>query len=136
MFTDIQFFDIAQHFVPFFKKTLKSKGESFAVTKYNRFMYTKGSNSVQVSQTSGSNVWTSFHLLKGDYSFTQPDMPKPDLPTNRIYNGIISVPIKRDKLNDIKQLYSYLTPNEVEFYNYIKEKVLEPGLTNQEDALE
>lgn len=50
-------------------------------------------------------------------------MEIPTMPSTRLYNGIFTVPIKKEKLNDLKKLFSYLTPNEVEYYNSIKEKV-------------
>lgn len=128
VFPSVKFFNYAKHFEPFFTKNVKSRGESFAVTKYKWILYTKGNNSVQVSQTSASNVWTEFNLLKAGFSFKEDGMIKPNMPSTRMYNGcIFSVPIKSDKLNDIKKLYAYLRPNEIEYFNSIKEKVAEPA---------
>lgn len=60
----------------------------------------------------------------------------PFMPSRRLYNGIFSIPIKKEKLNDLKKkLFNYLNPSEIEYYNSIKEKV-EPyqGQHNEGDS--
>lgn len=123
-FPEISFFDYAKHFAPSFKKTVKSQNDTFTVTKYKRFLYNKEKNTVSVSLTSCSNVWLSFNLLKKGFSFTDPSLKKPDMPEDRLYPTSFSVPIKSEKLKDIKKLYRYLSPEEAAYYDCVIEKVI------------
>lgn len=119
-FPEITFYDFTTHFAPFFKKAVKSQGDTFTITKYKRILYTKGKNCVSVSMTSNSNVWIAFNLLKRDCSFTDSRLTKPKMPEDRLYRYPFSVAVKPEKIKDIKKLYQYLSPEEVAYFDCVK----------------
>lgn len=131
-FPEIHFFDYTSYLATFFKKSVKSQGEPFAITKYKRILYQKGKNTVSVSMTSNSNVWFPYSLLKREYSFTDQSLVKPDLPQDRLYATLFSVPIKAEKIKDIKKLYKYLSPEEVAYYDSVK--VINTNEGSQDDV--
>lgn len=121
-FQDIKFFDFVSHFKIIFKKTVIVKGNKFLVTKYKRFSYTHGHSTVAVSEHLGTDIWQTFNLLRPGINAGQLTMPQ-----GVIYEAPSTVCLKTAKLNDIKKLFKYLSPDDIAYYSNLKDGYTDSG---------
>lgn len=114
-FDSIQFYNFSAFLQQYFKKTATSCKEKFRVTKYKRFEYQKGSLTVRVSEVANANVWRKFCLLRNKLKLSDLKLPE-----EQIHLLPFGIPVKAEKMTDIRKLFKYMAPQHIAFYNNIQ----------------